>query len=319
MHYHNLGSSSVAISQLIVGTWAFGSDAWWGQQDDSDSIAVMRASLSEGVTTFDTAPVYGKGHSEEVIGAYLAERGVRAQAIVATKLGLSWNSTGRIDHDLTREKMLVEIEESRRRLRTDYFDLYQVHWPDPKVPIAAVAESMNYFYQQHLMRAIGVSNFSIGQLEEFIRHAPLHCLQSPYNMFHRELESEIIPFCIQKNIALIVYVPLCSGVLTGKFFFGEKIPQDICRRKHKELGRERFHINKNTVQQLKTIADRYRKSLAQLVLCWTAMQKGVTGVIVGCRNERQFKENLGGFNWQISAEDLAAIEQLLDQRKQALV
>jgi len=318
MNYHNLGSSSVAIPQFIVGSWAFGGDAWWGTQDDADSVSVMRAALAEGITTFDTAPVYGKGHSEEVIGSYLAERGIRAQAVLATKLGLSWNSTGRIDHDLSQKRMLQEIEESRGRLRTDYLDLYQVHWPDPKSPVAAVAETMNRFYQQHLIRAIGVSNFSIEQLEEFIRHAPLHCLQSPYNMFNRDLESEIVPFCRQKNIALIVYVPLCSGVLTGKFFFGEKVPQDICRRKHKELGRERFHSNKNTVQQLKSIADTYHKSLAQLVLCWTAMQEGVTGVIVGCRNERQFKENLGGFNWQISSADLEAIGEILDQREQSL-
>jgi len=318
MNYKSLGTSSVQVSEFILGTWAFGNDAWWGHQDDKDSFEVLSEAFAQGVRAFDTAPVYGKGHSEEIVGSFIVSRQIQRQSVIATKLGLRWNALGRIDHDLSRERMLKEIDESRQRLKIDVIDLYQVHWPDPKAPIRETAETMRTFYKEGLIRAIGVSNFSVEQMREFLRFSPLHCLQAPYNMFKRDLEKEIIPFCRERNIALIVYVPLCSGILTGKFFFGQKIPGDLCRKKHRELQRERFQVNKEAVAQLKEIADAYTKTLAQLVLCWTSMQDGITAVIAGARTKAQLLENAGGFGWQMTQEDRDAIEQILRDRSMRL-
>lgn len=319
MQYTKLGSSSVEISRFMLGTWAFGGDEWWGPQDDRDSEAVMATAIAQGVTAWDTAPVYGKGHSEEVIGDFLGQRSIRTHVVIASKVGLTWNLLGRIGHDLRKERMLKEIDATRRRLKTDYLDLYQIHWPDPAVPVRDSALVMHDLYTQHLIRAVGVSNYSVEQMQEFLRYCPLHCLQVPYNMLRRDIERDIIPFCREKNIAVIVYVPLASGVLSGKFFCGEKIPGDICRRKHKELQRNTFQVNKTLIQGLRDISRTYDKTVAQLVLAWTVSQPGITAVIAGCRNQEQIEENVGGFGWNLSAGDRGRIEDLLSRREESLI
>ena len=180
-------------SRIGLGTWAIG--GWmWGGTDESESVSAIHAALEQGINVVDTAPVYGFGRSEEIVGKALAEPGLRSRAIIATKVGLEWRD-GKVFRNASRGRIMRELEDSLRRLRTDYIDIYQVHWPDPLVPIEETAEAMGTLYKQGKIRAIGVSNFSVEQMERFRRVAPLHVLQSPYNLFERGIEAEILPYC----------------------------------------------------------------------------------------------------------------------------
>jgi len=315
MEYRKLGSSSLEVSTICLGTWAFGGDKWWGYQEDKDSLAVLEEAMARGVNFIDTAPIYGRGHSEEVIGSFIAQENCREKIILATKLGLSWDGRN-IFHDLSRKKMLEEIDASRKRLRTDYFDLYQVHFPDPEIAVGETAEIMHKFYQQGIIKAIGVSNYSVAQMEEFKKYSPIHSLQPPYSMFDRGIEESIVPFCIENSISIITYAPLYSGLLTGKFFLDDqKIPSDINRKmKRQELEEPCFSINKITLLKLKEVAESQRKTLAQLVLNWNYNQRGITSAIAGTRKLAQLYDNLGSTGWKISQEDLRTIEDALAQR-----
>lgn len=315
MEYRKLGSSSLEVPAICLGTWAFGGDKWWGKQEDRDSVKTLELALSRGLTTIDTAPVYGWGRSERVIGAFIKKKKAREKIVLATKLGLSRQGS-RIIHNLKKQRMLEEFDESRQRLQTDYFDLYQVHWHDPDIPIGEVAEAMHGFYQKGLVKAVGVSNYSVEQMREFMKYCPLHSCQPQYSMFVRDIENDIVPFCLDKKIAVITYAPLYSGILTGKFFFGDaKIPDDINRKmKRKDLEEPRFSINKETLAKLRKIASSYERTLTQLVINWNFNQRGITSAIVGARKASQLEDNLGSVDWRISEEDIRAIEGILAQR-----
>lgn len=318
MEYRKLGSSELKVSALGLGTWAFGGDRWWGPQNDKDSISTLSKAIEEGINFIDTAPVYGKGHSEELIGRFLKKRGLREKIILATKLGLSWEK-GKIYHNLKRERMWEEIDESRRRLQTDYIDLYQVHWPDPETSIKETAETMYEFYEKKLIKAVGVSNYSVEQMQEFMKYCPLHTLQPPYNMFRREIEREIVPFCIENNISIISYIPLHSGILTGKFFFKEvEIPDDLCRKNHRDLKEPYYSLNKEVLKKIREIASLYSKTLTQFVLNWTYHRRGISSILVGARNIKQLEENLGAVGWCIKEDDSKEVEKILEEREKKL-
>ena len=317
MEYREINNLNLSV--LSLGTWAFGGDKWWGKQSDEDSRQVLESAVSRGMTTIDTAPVYGRGRSELVIGAFIKKKKLRGKVILATKLGLSWQGP-KILHNLGKKRMIEEFDESRKRLQTDYFDIYQVHWPDPDTPIRETAQVMYDFYQKGLIKAVGVSNYSLEQMTEFMKYCPLHTLQPQYSMFERTIEKEIIPFCIKNNIATLAYAPLYAGILTGKFFFDNvKIPDDTNRQmKRKDLEEPHFSINKQTLSELKTIASKYKKDLAQLVINWNFNQKGITTTIVGTRKISQLEDNLGSVGWKISLQDMQAINQILEQREQRI-
>jgi aryl-alcohol dehydrogenase-like predicted oxidoreductase len=317
MQYCKLSNTDLNTAPVSLGTWAFGSDKWWGYQDDKISTLVLETAVDSGLTLIDTAPVYGRGHSEKVIGSFIRKKKNRQKVILATKLGLSWeDSSPKIFHDLSKKRMQQEIDLSRERLDTDYIDLYQVHWPDPSVAIPQTAEVMRKFYQKGLIKAIGVSNYSLPQIKEFIKYSPLHSIQPCYSMFNRSIESGILPFCRDNNIAVITYAPLCSGILTGKFFFDNvAIPSDINRKiKRPELEGERGSINRQTLLQLKRIADKYEKTLAQLAINWNFSQPGVTSAIVGIRNKDQLRDNLGSMDFNLSSEDMLTVNTILEER-----
>src|SRR3979490_1576546 len=201
MPFAGIPGTSLEVSRIALGTWAIG--GWmWGGSEEKESIDTIRAALDQGITVVDTAPVYGFGRSEEIVGKALAESGLRARAIIATKTRLEWRD-GKVFRNASRERIMREVDDSLRRLRTDYIDIYQVHWPDPLVPMEETAAAMAALYAQGKIRAVGVSNFSVAQMEAFRRVAPLHVLQSPYNLFERAIESEILPYCRKNNIALL--------------------------------------------------------------------------------------------------------------------
>ena len=315
--YIQLKQTNLKVSRLCLGTWAFGNDAWWGAQADKDSFAVLDFMIGEGINFVDTAPVYGRGYSEEVIGRFLKQRRLREKVVLATKVGLSWKDKG-VYPNLKRERILEEIEDSRRRLQTDYIDLYQAHWPDESTPIRETAETMFSLYQKGIIKAVGVSNFNCSQMEEFLNYCPIHTLQPPYNMFKREIEAEIMPFCQEHDINIISYIPLHSGILTGKFFFdGVPLPSDIGRRRHIDLSKERFDINKEALAKIKAIADKYGKTLAQLSIRWV-LDKGVSSALVGTRKISQAEENIQALGWELNAADLEKIDEILLQREEKI-
>ena len=297
-----------------MGTWAFGNDFWWGKQDDGVSMEVMRKAVEAGVNFIDTAPFYGMGHSEKLVGKFLAESGRRKDIVLATKLGLDASVKGFCN--LKRDRMLREIEDSLERLQTDYIDLYQIHWPDPALPVEESALTMREFYDQGIIRAVGVSNYSVSEMKQFMDNCPLHSLQPPYNMFNREIEDSILPFCVESGLSVINYSPLHGGVLTGKFFLdGAKIPGDTRRKSIKDLKEPYFSINRGILEQLKTIAGRYGRTLSQFVLNWTMHRPGITSVIFGARTPEQLNDNIGSCVWSIKMDDLEKIEEILNKRR----
>ena len=226
------------VSRVALGTWAMG--GWmWGGTDENASVATIRAALEQGVNLIDTAPVYGSGVSEEIVGRALAVAGLRAHAIIATKVGLE-SRDGKVYRNATRARIMEEIDESLRRLRTDYIDIYQVHWPDPLVPIEETAEAMRTLYEQGKIRAVGVSNFSVAQMERFRQVAPLHVLQSPYNLFERAIEAEVLPYCRANNIATLGYGALCRGLLSGRMRPDTTFQGDDLRRIDPKFQSPRF-------------------------------------------------------------------------------
>ena len=216
--------------------------------------------------------------------------------------------------------MLEEIDESRTRLQTDYIDIYQVHWPDPDTPIQETAQTVLEFYEKGIIKAVGVSNYSAKQMEEFKKYCPLHSTQPQYSMFERNIESNTVPFCIENNISILSYAPLYSGVLTGKFFFDNApIPTDINRKMKKtDFEEPKLSINKETLEKLKAIAKNYDKNLTQLAINWNLNQKGITSTLVGTRNIRQLEDNLGGEGWEMSDEDMEKISLILKEREEAI-
>src|SRR3982074_942289 len=200
MQFAGIPGTSLEVSRIGIGTWAIG--GWmWGGSEEKESIETIRAALDQGITVVDTAPVYGFGRSEEFVGKALAAPGLRPRAVVETKVGLGWRDGG-VFRNASRARLIREVEDSLRRLRTDYIDIYQVHWPDPLVSIEETAEAMHALFKQGKIRAIGVSNFSVGQMERFRRVAPLHVLQPPYNLFERGIEADLLPYCQKHGIAM---------------------------------------------------------------------------------------------------------------------
>src|SRR3984893_10725710 len=221
----DIPETELKVSRVALGTWAMGGWMWVGT-DERESVATIHAALHQGINLIDTAPVYGLGVSEEIVGAALA--GVRSQAVIATKTGLEWRD-GKIYRNATRARFLIEADELLRRLRTDYIDIYQVHWPDPLVPVEETAEAMRSLYEQGKIRAIGVSHFSVAQMERFRQVAPLHVLQPPYNLFDRAIEADVLPYCRANNIATFGYGALCRGLLSGRMQADTAFEGDVLR------------------------------------------------------------------------------------------
>ena len=315
MELRPLGTSGLQVSAIGLGCWAMGG-ALWGEQEDQDSIATIQRARELGVNFLDTAPVYGFGRSEEVVGRAL--QGRRDQVVLATKCGLQWDAEGRITNNSSRRRILQEIEDSLRRLRVDCIDLLQVHWPDQNTPLQETMGALVEIHQAGKIKAIGVSNFSAGQMAECLRHGPLHALQPPYNLFQRQIEQEILPFCREHEIGVVVYGPMYQGLLTGKYFFGEATPSDDLRRNHRELRPGRFEVNRKALEELRSIAERYDRTLAQLAINWVLSQPGITVAICGARRPDQIEADVAGAGWAISREDLAAIERVLENRAQEL-
>ena len=247
-----IAGTSLEVSRVAIGTWAIG--GWmWGGTDEAESIATIRAAVEHGINLIDTAPVYGFGRSEEIVGKAIAEGHLRSRVLIATKTGIEW-SGGSVFRNASRARILQEVEDSLRRLRTDHIDVYQVHWPDPLVRIEETAEAMRTLFEQGKIRAIGVSNFSVGQMERFRRVAPLHVLQPPYNLFERGIEADILPYCQKNEISIFGYGALCRGLLSGRMRPDSTFGGDDLRRTDPKFQQPRFGDYLAAVQRLDQLA-----------------------------------------------------------------
>ncbi len=294
------------VSRVALGTWAMG--GWmWGGTDRTAAVATIRAALDQGINLIDTAPVYGFGVSEEIVGEALAVAGLRARTVIATKVGLEWRD-GKINRNASRARLMQEIDDSLRRLRTDYIDVYQVHWPDPLVPIEETAEAMRTLHQQGKIRAIGVSNFSVAQMEAFRRVAPLHVLQSPYNLFERAVEAQILPYCRANNITTFGYGALCRGLLSGRMRPDTIFQGDDLRRIDPKFQPPRFAQYLDAVRRLDELAQRgFHRSVIHLAVRWM-LDQGISVALWGARRPDQLAAALGVADWSLDAADRALIE-----------
>jgi aryl-alcohol dehydrogenase-like predicted oxidoreductase len=309
MELAEIKGTSLRVSRIGVGTWAIG--GWmWGGSDDAQSIETIRAALDHGVNLIDTAPVYGFGRSEEVVGRALA--GLRGRAVIATKVGLEWQDS-KVFRNASRERINREIEDSLRRLQTDHIDIYQVHWPDPKTPVEETAEAMKALFDQGKIGAIGVSNFSVAQMERFRTVAPIHVLQPPYNLFEREIEAEILPYCLTHGIATFGYGALCRGLLSGRMKPDTVFDAGDLRRDDPKFRPPRFAHYLAAVARLDKLAkERFGKRVIHLAARWV-LDQGVSSALWGARRPDQLSPIDEVSDWSLDEATKAEIDRILKE------
>jgi aryl-alcohol dehydrogenase-like predicted oxidoreductase len=307
--YSAIAGTPLQVSPVAIGTWAIG--GWmWGGTDEAESVATIRAALDHGIDVIDTAPVYGFGRSEEIVGKAIAEGRLRDKVVIATKVGLEWQD-GKVFRNASRGRIVREIDDSLRRLRTDYIDVYQVHWPDPLVAIEETAAAMEALFRQGKIRAIGVSNFSVEQLERFRSVAPLHVLQSPYNLFEREIEADLLPYCRKNNIATFGYGALCRGLLSGRMRSDTAFAGDDLRRTDPKFRQPQFAQYLSAVRRLDQLAqERFGKHVIQLAVRWM-LDQGITTALWGARHPGQLEPVDEVTGWRLDAPAKAEIDRIL--------
>jgi aryl-alcohol dehydrogenase-like predicted oxidoreductase len=312
MEYQEISGTGMNVSRIAQGTWAIG--GWmWGGTDERESIRTIHAALDKGINLIDTAPVYGFGVSEEIVGKAIEERGQREKVFIATKVGLEWHN-GSVTRNSSPERIRKEIQDSLRRLRMDYIDIYQVHWPDLAVPIEETARTMQALFKEGLIRAIGVSNYSPEQMNRFMSVSELHTVQPPYNLFERQIERDVLPFVREKNLSAFAYGPLCRGLLTGTMQPDTKFTGDDLRLSDPKFQPPRFAQYLNAVQQLDELAQkRYGKHVMDLAVRWVLDQPGITAALWGARHPEELEAVPGTLGWKLDADTLAAIDQILRQ------
>jgi aryl-alcohol dehydrogenase-like predicted oxidoreductase len=317
MQTRQLGYTDLNLTTVGLGTWAMGGP-WqfgWGPQNDNEAIAAISAALDEGINWIDTAPVYGLGHSEELIGKAL--RQTSYEPLIATKCGLLWNEKKEKVGCLKRKSIRQECHASLKRLRVEVIDLYQMHWPDPEENIEQAWEEMAKLADQDKVRYLGVSNFNIEQIKRVQKIHPVASLQPPYSMLHREAEDELLGYCARNNIGVVAYSPMQRGLLTGKFSQERLagLPLDDHRRRNPDFQEPQFTATLELVEHLKEIAERNGRTLAQLAISWVLRRPEVTAAIVGARRPQQITETAPASDWNLSEEDIEAIEKLLAERQ----
>jgi aryl-alcohol dehydrogenase-like predicted oxidoreductase len=311
MDLADIPGTSLKASRVALGTWAIG--GWmWGGTDEAQSISTIRAALEHGINVIDTAPAYGFGRSEEIVGKAIAEGRLRSHVVIATKAGLEWVH-GRVFRNASRARLLREVEESLRRLRTDHIDIYQVHWPDPLVTIEETAEAMNTLFVQGKIRAIGVSNFSVAQIERFRRVAPVHVVQSPYNLFERGIEVDLLPYCRNNRIATFGYGALCRGLLSGRMRPDTTFDGDDLRRSDPKFLKPRFEQYLAAVRRLDRLARAcFDKRVIHLAIRWM-LDQGITTALWGARHPEQLQpvDEISG--WALDLPTLMEIDRILGE------
>jgi len=310
MEFVPLHGTPLRASRIGLGTWAIG--GWmWGGSDETDAVVTIHAALDRGINLIDTAPVYGFGRSEEIVGKALAIGGRRKNTLIATKVGLNWKD-GQPFRDARKARIIAEAEDSLRRLQTDVIDLYQVHWPDPLTPIAEVAEAMGMLFRAGKIRAVGVSNFSPAQMEEFRKVAPLHAAQPPFNLFERAIEQDVLPYCHARGLAVLAYGPLCRGLLSGRMSEWSRFNGDDLRRTDPKFRLPRFTQYLATVERLDRLAqERFGRRVIHLALRWVLDRNDDNIALWGARRPDQLSPIAGVLGWRIDDATMAEIDRIL--------
>ena len=310
MEFVEIPSTSIRASRIALGTWAIG--GWmWGGSDETDAIRTIHAALDRGINLIDTAPVYGFGRSEEIVGKALAIGGRRQRAVIATKVGLDWKD-GRPFRNARKARIVKEVEDSLRRLQTDVIDLYQVHWPDPGTPIAEVAEAMGALRRAGKIRAVGVSNFSPAQMDEFREVTPLHTAQPPYNLFERAIDQDVLPYCLANKIAVLAYGSLCRGLLSGRMSASSTFAGDDLRKSDPKFLAPRFEQYLAAVEKLDRLAkERFGKRVIHLAARWVLDRNAMNIALWGARRADQLSPISDVVGWTIDSASMAEIDRIL--------
>jgi len=325
MNYVELGKSGVKVTPIIFGAWAIG--GWmWGGADKKDAISAIHKSLDMGLSSIDTAPVYGFGLSEKIVGE--AIKGIRGEVQILTKYGLLWdkkigkfyfpsvNNEGKpvsIYKYAGKESVIHECEQSLKRLNTDYIDLYQIHWPDPTTPIAETTDAVSKLIKDGKIKAAGVCNYNVEEMKIADASINLTSNQVPYSMLKRDIENDLIPWCIEHKKSILAYSPLQRGVLTGKFKPGHHFNPGDNRPSLPWFKDANIIKTNELLEKITPLARSKNASLAQLVLRWTMQMPGITTVLAGARNVEQVKENAGTLNFELSEEEMNEINSNLDK------
>jgi aryl-alcohol dehydrogenase-like predicted oxidoreductase len=312
MEFINLPFLQKKVSRIGLGTWAIGGSLWGGTDED-EAIKTILEAFDRGINLIDTAPAYGKGKSEEIVGKAIKRHGNRDNIVIATKAGLNQEGEG-VFRDSRKESLTKELNDSLKRLQVDFIDIYQIHWPDPKTPIAETAETMRGFLESGKIKAIGVSNYSVEQLNEFKEIAPLTTLQPPYNLFEREIEKDLLPYCKKENIGILAYSSLCRGLLSGKMTKDREFKGDDLRKGMDPKFKEpRFSEYLKAADALKEFAEvKFHKSLPALAVRWV-LDKGASAALWGARKPEQLDEMKNVSGWKLTPEDLAQIDKIISE------
>jgi aryl-alcohol dehydrogenase-like predicted oxidoreductase len=302
MEFRMLGTSGIKISSIIMGTWQAGKEMWVGI-DDTESTTAIKTAYDAGITTFDTAEVYGNGHSEKIVGNALLD--VRDNVVIATKV---------FSNHLKYQQVIDACHQSLKNLNTDYIDLYQIHWPPGSfgakhVPLEETMGALTDLKAQDKIRAIGVSNFSRSQMEKAAKYGKIDSLQPPYSLFWRKVETDALPYCLENNITLLAYSSMAQGLLTGKFGPDHKFAQGDHRFRNKLFQPENYERVQEALEKLRPIAKANNITLGQLALAWIISQPGICA-IAGSRNAEQAAQNAAAGNVRLSEQDLAAVDEI---------
>lgn len=326
MKYRTLGQSDLNLSVITFGAWATG--GWmWGGTERKDSIRAIQASYENGVTSIDTAPVYGQGTSEEITGEAIKHI-PRDKVQILTKFGLRWegkkgqfffnsfNNEGKpieIYRYAGKESIIAECENSLRLLGTDYIDLFQIHWPDPTTPVQETMEAVNTLINQGKVRYAGVCNYDTELMKESAKYIDLVSDQVPYSMLQRDIESDLVPYLNTVDKSVLAYSPLQRGLLSGKISPGHKFAEGDTRSSSNYYSDKNIKLTNNFLNNIKTIADGHNSTISQLVLAWTLVQKGITIALVGARNEFQAVENAKAANIDLNTDEISFINNELNK------
>jgi len=322
VQYRQLGRSDLMVPVVSFGAWAIG--GWlWGGTDDEAAVRAIQRGIDVGITCIDTAAIYGMGHSERVVGKAIAGR--RDRVIVATKCGLRWNIEGEgwntkkpdgsdvtVVRCLKADSIKYEVEQSLQRLNIDVIDLYQCHWPDQNAPIEETIGAMVDLQREGKIRYFGVSNFTPELMEECLKYGGIVSNQPPYNPLQRDIEADVVPFCIEHNIGILAYSPMAQGLMTGKVTMDRVFPDDDARSQRPWFQPQNRKRVLDVLEQIKPIAEAHDATLAQVTINWVFSQPGITTALVGARNEDQVEENAKAADFTLSDEEKTTIRKLVE-------
>lgn len=328
MKLRKLGNSDIEVTPVIMGSWALG--GWlWGGTEHNDAARAINESIDAGINCIDTAPAYGFGLSEELVGQAIRDR--RDKVLIATKCGLVWDERSgstpffetrdnrgkplRINRCLRKESIMKECDESLRRMKLDTIDLYQCHWPHAETDIEETVDAFLELKDRGKIRAFGVSNFSVAQHEKWLNHGPLASSQPKYSLLSREIENDVLPFCRENKIGVICYSPMEMGILTGKITLDHAFPDSDTRKNRPWFQPEKRREVLEALKKIKPIAEKHNATPGQIAVAWVFHQPGVTAAIVGARNGEQARSNAFAANISLSTEDLAGIRAVFDPLK----